>query len=103
VWAGVWAGDAEVGLEERKLVLVDMNFVVLAGRGRRVLRAISAAEKLTLRVQRSTLVLVQYSTNIQIRNTHNCRVRTSSRNVIAPPQNTTCSAITEKTGNMLCF
>ena len=57
MWAGVRAGDVDAALEERQLVLVDMNFVVLAGRGRRVLRTVYAAGKLTLHVQRSTVAI----------------------------------------------
>jgi len=53
VWAGVPADDVEAALEERQLVLVDMNFVVVVGQDRGLLEAVSAAEKLTLDVERS--------------------------------------------------
>ena len=54
--AGVLVGDVEVALENRKLTLVNLNFVVVVGQGRCLLRAVSAAEKLTLHVQRSTFM-----------------------------------------------
>ena len=55
--AGVLVGDVEVALEDRKLALIDLNFVVVVGQGRRLLRAVSAAEKLTPHVERSTLLV----------------------------------------------
>ena len=54
--AGVLVGDVEVALEDRKLALVNLNFVVVVGQGRRLLGAVSAAGKLKLHVERSTLL-----------------------------------------------
>ena len=50
VLAGVLVGDVEVALEDRKLTLIDLNFIVVVGQGRRLLGAVSAAGKLTLHV-----------------------------------------------------
>ena len=58
VLTGVLVGDVEVALEDRKLTLLDLNFIVVVGQGRRLLGAVSAAGKLTLHVQRSTLMVV---------------------------------------------
>ena len=57
VLTGVLVGDIEVALEDRKLPLIDLNFVVVIGQSRRLLGAVSAAEKLTLHMQRSTFLV----------------------------------------------
>lgn len=56
--AGAVVGDVEVALEDRQLNLTDLNFIVVVGPGRRLLGAVSAAETLTLHVERSTLLVV---------------------------------------------
>ena len=55
--AGVLVGDFEVALEDRQLTRIDVEFVVVVGQGGRLLDAVSAAGKLTLHVQRSTLLV----------------------------------------------
>lgn len=51
--AGVLVGDFEVALEDRQLTRIDVEFVVVVGQRRRLIGAVSAAEMLKLRVQRS--------------------------------------------------
>ena len=54
----VLIGDVEITLEDRKLAFVDVEFVVVVGQCRRLISAVSAAEKLTLHLGRPTFLVV---------------------------------------------